>query len=181
MIKISVLSFICLLLVSCTSDNKKCSAFEKTFLDSIDSMNLDKYYGLTLTVRGRNEDGSLNVRSIQLNTAEKEIISIPSFQDKLDTDLSRWKEDIQKFAAHYNITEENSISFVEDFSQIVVKEFLEMNIPQLNSQLHSGEFIEFKLNDKCSLFFKKKDAVLNDYWENAFEKMILIKPNWYKR
>lgn len=169
----------CLLFCSCRQ-NISCEQKYKAFFQSVEKVSVDQFLGLTITYRSTSE-GKKNVRSIQFNDQNKNRFSIPSFERNYTPERLRdWMPQIEKFASQYEVERDSAIVFAKYFSKKIINSFEILDVREINSQLHLGEFIEFKIDDDCSIYYLKPGGALNTDFRLFFDEARMIKPGWYE-
>ena len=174
------------LLLGCSDYERKESHCRKRineFIKAANKMDLDCLMGFSISTRGELENGDKYIRGCFLSYRPKDSIGdivLPSFQitDKvksyaLDSTISL------KFVKELGLNEKNHLKYTKERIDCIRETFLKLHIYGAMSQAKLGEFIEFEIEHKCSIWYKKDGAYLNDTFQELFANAKKIKDNWY--
>jgi len=181
---ITLLATITILLSGCnqkvSQDNYSDTCLKEIgkFIRATENSQLEKYFGLSIIPRGFDVDdeGKRYIRSIQYTNDNKKQFVVSSNQSLNGNPaiLSSYEKK-RDFASNYGV----DLGELDSFINEIVKEFDELNIMSMNSQLSSGKFIEIKINSECTIWYKEEGAYLNDRYKTYFERSQIIENNWY--
>ena len=73
--------------------------------------------------------------------------------------------------------------YISDFnnedSQIKVPPYYQYEKPKTHGNPHLGKFIEFTLDEKCSVYYLEDANSLTPYWKDKFSKLQKVDNEWY--
>lgn len=183
--KLKILVLIFFSFYSCSGNietAKDCNSKSRLFIERLSKSDLDIKIlkGLTLESVGVDESGKRFLRPIVFTNREKERYSIPSLQ-RVKGEKKEKLTDFEyvAFADQIGIGRGRVEESLESYIDEVVNMYDKLEIKTVHSQLHLGDFIEFKFYDGCSVWFKMNDAYLNEPYTILFEEAEELAPNWY--
>ncbi len=171
-------------LLSCEPSDLKernyCYEEARKFVAKNREINFSLLRGLILEARGVDNEGIRKPRNITFTNSNKEKFSLPLLGSKnaeLEWEQTKDYHDYIEFTRQVGI-DSNKDSII-NYINLVVKTFIDLDVYGIHSQLHLGEFVEFELTPKCSVWYKEDDVYLSESYKKSFSKAIMIKPNWY--
>ncbi|AEE51740.1 hypothetical protein [Haliscomenobacter hydrossis] len=168
------------LMTCCKARDNACSVAQQYFFKRVDKIDLSQFYGLYITLRGKNSDGSMRIRAIELRLENGERIGIPGYEFDVKEASPDVFSNIIKFAKHFGQKEEDAMSFCIEYCRKMTKIVNKLRVQEIKSNLELGEFIIFRFSSDCALVYKKKNAnVKNSKWQSVFSDKNKISEQWY--
>lgn len=164
----------------CNARDNACSYAQQYFFKRVNKIDLSQFYGLYITLRGKNPDGSMRLRSIELRLENGERIGIPGYEFDLKDASPDVFSNISKFAKYFGQKEENAMSFCTEYCMRMTKIINDLQVQEIKSNLELGDFIIFRFSSDCALVYKEENAnVKNIKWQSFFSDKNKISKTWY--
>ncbi len=137
-------------------------------------------YGLSINYRGDYKNKEKYLRGVQLNDHNKNRVGLPlNLKSLVQERIAELEPSINSLANHFKIGKVDTLYFLDNLIKQITDDFKSLDIISLNSQLHLGEFIEFKLNNDCIIWYKKEGDKLNSTYRVLFNEAQEIRKNWF--
>jgi hypothetical protein len=177
MVKIIIIIISCIFLALSCKVSKPCLDEVNNFILQNKDLNCEDFYGYTLVRRGRDLIGNEIIRPIEYTNSKKVIFRLPSYITTKDSILN--DSLAYAFGKEMQILKNNAKNFSYLKSKYLTEKFLKLNIYKIESQLNLGHFIAVSFDEKCTIWYKKDDAVLNMTYKKLFAEATRIEGNWY--
>ena len=177
----TVCFFVLFFFSSCLKkEPRSCEDLHNRFFSRIAIEEISQFYGLLLTSRGINEDGSIKLRAIELRSQNEQSIGIPFIENGIKKLTPNTYINIVKFAKHFGQDKNKAIPFVREYCKKMGKAFSNLGVTEINSNLKLGVFVVFTFSDNCALVYKTESSqIYNKKWQFFFQNTTPIRKNWY--
>ncbi len=182
--------WLCIIHITCSCELNRvelCKQKADYLIDNLDETKINRLFGVSAEVRGEDENGETIVSRISYTDQNRNVYEFPSFQEPKNK--SKGREiylmtrdsmfDYDELAKILNIDAGDPKEAIKVFCGSLESLFHEFGLYKISSQRYLGDFIEFKFDQGCSLWYKSENTSLKEAHSFKFNNALRIKGNWY--
>ena len=159
----------------CCSNEKPLSFIQNSKIKSVTFL-----MNVSIEARGLRNDSLHYYYSHSI--LKDDTLTIPSFEyfdDLYSRDSSIYSKSFDRFCKSNKVKEKSCLDFVKEHAKKIDEAYRELGAINVKSLFKNGRFIEFALDEKCSVFYLEDAATLSSYWKDKFSKLQKVDEKWY--
>jgi hypothetical protein len=166
--------------LNCKSQKTNCEARVFKLIESFEAEDINKFIGIGIESRGIDLNGERFLR-IYYSNKEGYSFRIPSLQPTGDNENPNLVDSVRvKLAHEFNLPDSTSKAYLVDLIKKCKEIYISQNLKKINSQRRLGDFIEFVLDDECSVYYKKENSIIiSETYKVYFQEAKEVKKNWF--
>ncbi|KAA3615245.1 MAG: hypothetical protein D8M58_22230 [Calditrichaeota bacterium] len=143
------------------------------FLKKVSKENIGLFFNTYIVPRGTNSDGSPTISIIQITTPSDTTFTFPIGEQLIITDdlSEEHRTDILKYANSKGINDwQSAHNYVLKFTTELQRLYYKLNLLEVHSFPHLGEFVEFKISkEDLIIFCPDTSKVFSKKWKSFFK------------
>ena len=164
--------------LNCKCQKTNCEDRIFKLIESFESLDVNKFIGIES--RGIDLNGDRFLR-IHYSNKEGSSIRIPSLQPTQDNENPILVDSVKiKLAHELNLPDSTSKDYLVDLIIKCKEIYFSQKLKEINSQRRLGDFIEFVLDNECSVYYKKENSIIiSETYKVFFQESKEVKKNWF--